>query len=403
MKPYVKTIISIGTCSFLVMMGYTLVSPILPLYALTMGASFSAVSFLVSAFALTRMCLDLPAGLLGSRYHPKDLMMAGIAVVSAGSVVCALAPSYMVLLVGRLLQGAGSAFFTTMSTTTIAMTAPGDERGKHLSINTSLIMAGSVSGPFIGGVTARYFGLSAPFWIYAGLTALGILFIHVAIKRSDIPTEREAVSLDGLKKHFSDRSVVVVNLATFSLFFLRSGVGATLVPLFAYTNLGITEDVLGVTLTAMALCTFATMVPSGTFTDKHGRRPSMMACLILSGLSTLLIPFSWNYPSFAMFMVMYGLTLGLSGPMAAWIADLVPRRKLAPAMGVFRTINDAGMVAGPAVLGTLAGFTGGSSTVTFVPFVLAAVLMCITALLLVRARDPVGERKATAKDGGAKP
>lgn len=393
-------IISLSACVFLVMMGYTIVSPVLPLYALTMGASFSAVSFLVSAFALTRMCLDLPAGLLGSRFHPKDLMMAGVATVSLASVVCALAPNYWVLLVGRLLEGAGSAFYTTMSTTTLAMTAPKEARGKHLSIYTSMILFGSVSGPSIGGVTARYFGLSAPFWVYAGVTAFGILLVHVALSKSDMPRASEKVTVADLREHVKDRSAMLVNLATFSLFFLRAGVGATLVPLFAYKNLGLTEDVLGVTLTATALCTFATIVPSGTFTDRHGRRPSMMACLMLAGLTTLLIPFSWNYPSFVGFMLLYGLTLGLSGPMAAWIADLVPREKLAPAMGLFRTINDAGMVAGPAVLGSTAGITGANSTVTFVPFAVAAGYLALIGLLLAFARDPVGEGRPPSKGIG---
>jgi hypothetical protein len=58
------------------------------------------------------------------------------------------------------------------------------------------------------------------------------------------------------------------------------------------------------------------------------------------------------------------------------------------------------MVAGPAVLGSTAGVTGANSTVTFVPFAIAAGYLAIMGLLLAFARDPVGEGKAPSRGMG---
>jgi MFS family permease len=388
-------VITLSTFVFLVMMGLSLISPILPLYAMAFGASIFMVSMLVAAFAVSRMILDLPAGLLGSKYHPKSIMLLGLALISSSSILCALAPNYWVLFAGRLIEGAGSGLYTTMSTTLLAMSVPPETRGRYMSIFTAMLLLGSITGPGVGGVIAAVWGLRAPFFFYALVTAVGFLLVLLLIERSAVPRAREKISLDDLKAVVRTPSVVAVNLATFALFFTRAGVSSTVVPLFAYKNLHMTEAVLGGILTLTAFSTFATMTPSGTYTDRHGRKPSMMACLVLTGLVIILVPFATGYVSFVMIMIGYGLTLGLSGPMAAWMSDLVPRERLAPAMGLFRTVNDAGFFVGPLVLGSVAGATLAGDQLTYVPFALAGVFLFTITLILVGARDPVGEGKVS--------
>lgn len=391
MKAHLRMVITLSTFVFLVMMGLSLISPILPLYAMEFGASVAMVSMLVAGFALARMLLDLPAGLLGSKYHPKSLMLLGLALISSSSILCALAPNYWVLLAGRLIEGAGSGFYTTMSTTLLVMSVPQESRGKYMSIFTAMLLLGGITGPGAGGLIASQWGLRAPFYFYALVTAIGFALVLLFIERSGTPRASERISLDDLKAVVRTPSVVLVNLATFALFFTRAGVTSTVVPLFAYQNLHMTEVVLGGILTTTAFSTFLTMTPSGTYTDRKGRKPSMMACLVLTGMVTVLIPFSTGYLGFVMVMTAYGLTLGLSGPMAAWMSDLVPRDKLSPAMGFFRTVNDAGFFAGPLVLGSVAGATMNGDQLTFVPFALGGIILFAISIMLARARDPVGE------------
>ena len=397
MKKELRMVITLSAFVFLVMMGLSLISPVLPLYAISFGANVFMVSMLVAAFAVSRMLLDLPAGLLGSRYHPKSLMLFGLALISSSSVLCALAPNYWVLLVGRIIEGAGSGFYTTMSTTLLVMSVPQENRGKYMSIFTAMLLLGGITGPGVGGLVASLWGLRAPFFFYAMVTAIGFVLVLLLIERSETPRAKESISLLDLKAVINIPSVLLVNLATFSLFFTRAGITSTVVPLFAYKNIGMTEVVLGGILTTTAFSTFLTMTPSGSYTDRHGRKPSMMACLALTGVITMLIPLATSYFGFVGLMTAYGLTLGLSGPMAAWISDLVPRDKLAPAMGLFRTVNDAGFVAGPVVLGSVAGATLDGGRLTFWPFLIAGIFLFAITVLLLKARDPVGEGKAAAR------
>ncbi|MGQ9582646.1 MAG: MFS transporter [Thermoplasmatota archaeon] len=395
MKPHLRMVMTLSVFVFLVMMGINLIAPILPLYALDFGASVLMVSALIAAFAVVRMLLDLPAGLLGSRFHPKSLMLFGLALISGSSVLCAFAPNFWVLLVGRIIEGAGSAFYTTMSTTLLAMSVPQESRGRYMSIFTAMLLLGAIAGPGAGGLIASALGLRAPFLFYALVTAIGFALVLLLIEKTNVPRAKERLELGDIREILKDRSVILVNIATFSLFFTRAGVTATLIPLFAYKSLRMTEAVLGGILTLTALATFATMTPSGTYTDRHGRRRSMTACLFLTGLLTAAIPFTTGTISFALVMTGYGLTLGLSGPMAAWIADLVPRERLPAAMGFFRTFNDAGFVAGPLVLGSVAELSG-SGTIGTLPFATAAVYLAAVAAALSRARDPVRDGPSPA-------
>jgi MFS family permease len=86
-----------------------------------------------------------------------------------------------------------------------------------------------------------------------------------------------------------------------------------------------------------------------------------------------------------------GFTLGLSGPIAAWIADVTNPKEIATAMGLFRTAGDLGFVIGPIVLAALAGSDTGM--VGMVPFLLAGLLVSGSAILLLKAKDPIGEMR----------
>jgi len=389
MEAYRKTLYILSTFVFLVMLGMTMISPILPLYAVDMGASIFMVSLLIAAFAIARMCLDLPAGLLGRRYHPKSLMILGLFLVTASSILCGLAPNYWVLLLGRVIEGIGSAFFTTMATTLLAVVVPQKNRGKDMSMFTGLLLLGGIFGPGFGGVIASIWGLRAPFFFYAFLVGIGMVLVTVLIERTAVPHQASKIKLEEIKQVLSEPSILLVNIATLSLFFTRAGITSTLVPLFAYKNLQITEFMLGITLTCTALFMFFTMTPSGTYTDKHGRKTSMMACLILTGLIVMFLPFTWNYPSFVTVMVIYGLMLGISGPITAWLIDLTPKDRIGVAMGVFRTVNDAGFVAGPLILGSVASVTMKGDMISPIPFLVASVYLFVVGALLLKTRDPV--------------
>ncbi len=404
-----KIIYMLASVAFLVMLGIGIIAPVLPLYAKSLDANTAMASFLVSSFGIARVVMDVPSGVIVDRLGERKLIHSGLAVIILSSILCGFAPNYGVLLLGRVLEGIGSAMYTITALTLIAKIAPKKSRGKHMSIYTGMILLGGIFGPAIGGFASAAWGLNAPFFLYAFVVLLGSVVAAYVLRdiKGILATAAKDAGYEEENDHkkrsakeifadfrtiASDKSFIIVTLATFMLFYTRTGINSTMVPMFAVENLGMSEEVLGSILTVAACFTFITMTSSGNITDKYGRKPLMMSCLLLTAFTTALIPFARNTLDFTAIMVCYGFTLGLSGPMAAWATDLIPREKLSSGLAVFRTITDMGFVLGPASLGIVVQQTSGGA-ITETPFLVVTALLLVFGSMQYFARDVIGNER----------
>jgi DHA1 family multidrug resistance protein-like MFS transporter len=98
------TVLNLSLVTFLVLLGLSMVSPILPTYAESFQVSYTLVGFVVSSFAITRMVLDMPAGLLSRRYDKKKIMIFGLLLISVSSVLAGIAQDYITLVIARMIE-----------------------------------------------------------------------------------------------------------------------------------------------------------------------------------------------------------------------------------------------------------------------------------------------------------
>jgi DHA1 family multidrug resistance protein-like MFS transporter len=163
----------------------------------------------------------------------------------------------------------------------------------------------------------------------------------------------------------------------------------TITPLFYNEKLGFSEATIGLLISVAAFTSLTTMVPSGILADRHGRKLPFVLSLVLSGLVMPLFLLPTDLLGVALVYALYGLTLGLQGPMAAWSTDLSEKQALGTAMGLYRTISDIGFLLGPTVLTAVAGI-GMFAQSYDVAFFFAMVWMLVTANIVITADDPVG-------------
>ena len=97
------------TLLFLTFLDNTVVSVALGQIYSNPGASPSELQWVVGAYALTFASLMLASGMIGDELGRKKVMLAGVGVFCAGSVLCALAPNVQVLIAGRAVMGIGAA------------------------------------------------------------------------------------------------------------------------------------------------------------------------------------------------------------------------------------------------------------------------------------------------------
>jgi len=392
MRRQLFLILNLSVVSGFVILGLSVISPVLPDYARSFNIPIGLVGFAVAAFAGARLVMDIPAGVLSDRFGRKRNMIFGLIVVILSSIGGGLAQSYSWLILARVAEGLGSAFYVTSATTWVAQISAGEYRGRYMSLYSGLIFAGTAFGPTLGGWAAVHFGtLRAPFFAYAAFAFAGLMATLPLKEPADTGRATRAnVSMRDVPGVLSNGPFMLVNLSVLSLFFLRSGVRSTLVPLYA-GDLGLNPERIGLILTVAAIVTSALTFPSGWFSDRVGRKRPIMACLFLSAAAVLLVPLQKSFGSLMGSMAFYGFATGLQGSIAAWPADVAPEGKMGTAMGVYREMGDLGLVLGPITVSYIAGSIS-QTTVTFVPFVVPAVLCFVVGILMIWARDPASRK-----------
>ena len=378
------------------LLGLSVIAPILPYYAETFHVNYTLVGLVVAAFGIARMFLDLPAGFLAQRFNKKNLMLLGLILVSTSSIMAGFAQDYWMLLTARVIEGLGSAIYVTTATIFIALVTTPERRGFLMSIYSGFLLLGAIFGPSFGGFIADTYGINAPFFAYAIISASGIIptLILPHVNNSNIERNIKIQNLYHLAGNtLKDPRYIPVLPSIFSLFFIRTGVRSTLVPLFSGNDLGLNEFDIGILLTFAGIATACTMVPIGFISDKIGRRTPLLLSLIISAPVTIWIAFTNDFMQISIVMFVYGAIIGLSGPIAAYVTDIAPKDKLEIYMGVYRTIGDIGFVLGPLLMGFLVDLTnipvmrGGNliELVEWPPFAIAACIMLISGIILLKA------------------
>ena len=381
-------VVNLSVVSAFVFLGVSVVSPILPQYAMTFNVPVALTGWAISSYALARVVTDLPAGMFSDKYGRKKVMVTGLAIVTVSSVVAGLAPTYLVLVLARVLGGLGSALYVTSATSWLAHISHGSDRGKMMSAYSSMIFIGIAAGPAVGGFVSAYYGIQAPFYVYALLTAVGVVAtipLREPISGSNAQTRCPRWS--DLKTVFSNRSFILVNFSVFALFFLNSSVRSTLIPLYASINLGLGTGQIGLLMSVAMITTGVILFPSGWLSDRVGRKIPIITCLFSSAFLVLLAPFQSDMKSLLTFMVAYGLATGLRGSILAWPTDVAPSDKMGIAMGVYRFIGDLGFFLGPITV-TYASDYFNPDLITFQPFLIPFIIAIIAGIILIKVDDP---------------
>jgi MFS family permease len=158
---------------FVLQLDFSIVNIALRTISGELGFSEAGLQWVVTGYALSFGSLLLLGGRLGDVLGRRRLLLAGLWVFGAASVVCGLATSPVMLVAARFVQGAGAAL---MAPTIIAMLtaiyADGPARTRALGLWTAATAAGGVSGIVAGGVLTQYLGWRSIFLVNIPLIAV---------------------------------------------------------------------------------------------------------------------------------------------------------------------------------------------------------------------------------------
>lgn len=191
---------------FLGSLDQTIVGAALP----AMGRDFGDlqnVPWVATAYLLTGTAVTPVVGKLSDIYGRRATMLAAIAVFLIGSLLCALAPSLVVLILGRAVQGCGGGSLIVVAMTILGDIAAPKDRARYYTYFVVVFASAGALGPALGGFFAQYLDWTVIFWINLPLGLLSFLISSAQLRR--LPRHERRHRLD-----FLGACLVIVATAT---------------------------------------------------------------------------------------------------------------------------------------------------------------------------------------------
>ena len=348
--------------SFLMAFTQGLLIPTLPLYATTFGVSFSLVSLAVAAKGIGTLVTDLPSGVMLERFGSRKVMLLGVGVACLSLLLMGLIENYYVLVLLRLVSGAGTAMWMLSRMAFISEVIPLDVRGRALSAFGGVSRIGVFASPAIGGFVGAKLGLQTPFLLAAALAGVALVITLIYV-----PESRKQAQAAHRRPHWRTMAQIVrtyrrdlfaAGSAQILAQMIRAG-RELIVPLYGATVLGLDVAAVGVILTVSAAIDMSLFGIAGLLQDRMGRKWASVPSMIILGTGMAMVPLTVGYASLLAAAAIMGLGNGLgSGTMMTLGSDLAPRDAMGEFLGLWRLIGDGGNTGGPLVVGAVADLTG---------------------------------------------
>ena len=381
-------ITALCSVGFLARFSYALArNPVLPLFALYLGAGPEAIGLAVGISTVTGIFFKLPAGALSDVIGRRRTMLAGLCFFAVIPFAYFFIDSYAMLVVVRFLHGFATAIYGPVAMAVVADVA-GERKGEMLSWFSSVAIIGTLAGAPIGGLIVSLMGgadgaTDATFHtVYAivavtGLASL-VLGFKVLLKEETLSgvgfASRMEQFMSGIREVGSERRVVATS-AMEGVQNMTMGALEAFLPIYAVTVAGLSAFEAGLLWAVQVVVTMLAKPVMGKVSDRYGRRSLIVAGLLSCALPFTLIPHLIGFWALVPACLLFGFGEALvTSSSAAMVADLCKARHYGTAMGVFGTIFDVGHASGPILGGLLIGALGYGWAFALMACVLIAVI-----------------------------
>ncbi|WP_246099783.1 MFS transporter [Tessaracoccus rhinocerotis] len=342
----------LSAAGFLVAIGFGVVIPVLTPFARTFEANAFQLGLVVSMFAAMRAVMSPFAARIGRGIGERNAITIGMLIVAASTVATALAPSLAAMIVLRSLGGIGSAMFTISAINMLLASAPEDLRGRASGLYQGGFLLGSMGGPALGGLLGAI-SYRAPFYFYAVMLVVTAVFVAFMLPARAPVLHAHSREPRRFSEVLRDVRYQAACVAALGQGWQSFGVRNALIPILVTEMLLLDTAWTGVAFAVAAAAQTAMLGAAGTWTDRLGRKPILIAAGVICGLSTIAMPFAPNIWLLILVLCVYGVGAAFQGtaPTAA-VADATDGRGGVP-VAVFSMITDIGAIAGPLIAGAI--------------------------------------------------
>jgi MFS family permease len=366
------------------LIGFGLVIPLLPFYAVRYGATAPEVTWLMATYSLMQLFAAPFWGRLSDRVGRRPVLMASMTASALAYLWLGAANDLWMLFGARALAGACAGNIAAAQAYIADITKP-EQRAHGMGMIGAAFGLGFILGPALGGFLAgnnpATADLQTPAWVAAGLSAAalcGVLFVL----RESLPRERRGLAPPlgrlGLIRGALRRPVLSRLIVIFFLVILAFAAMESIFALWALRQLDWGPEKVGYVFAYLGL--LSAIMQGGLtrhLTRRYGEERLLLCGLVLLAIGLVVVPFSLDLPLLGGAFALLAIGLGLTQPA---LNSLISRRagteEQGQVLGVTQSVGSFSRVIGPPLAGYLFAYVGHSS-----PFLWGAALV-LGALLI---------------------
>ncbi|GAA3845104.1 MFS transporter [Saccharothrix violaceirubra] len=178
-SPWGPALAAIVGAEFLLQLDGTVVNVALPALRADLGVDVAAATWVLNAFFLAFGGLLLPAGRLGDVLGHRRVFLLGIGLLTVASLAAGLAPTFEVLIVGRVAQGAGAAIAGPTGLALLAILFTGERQARAFGLYSTVTALGAASGMILGGLLTAVGDWR---WSLLVNVPVGVLILAIAVR-----------------------------------------------------------------------------------------------------------------------------------------------------------------------------------------------------------------------------
>ena len=379
--------------TFLDLLGFGLIIPILPLFTKELGATDAQIGLIAAVYALMNFSFSPLWGRLSDRYGRRPIILVSVLITALAYVVFAQAHNLWILLASRILSGIGSANIGAAQAYVGDVTEP-KERAKTMGLIGAAFGLGFIAGPPIGGYIKELYGIGVLGYTTAGLSmvnfALAYFFLPESLKKElrtkVVKVENIFNSLWEQLKKPQIGKIFVINILMIIAFSMMQ-VSAALI---WKEESGLDGIGIGKLFMFIGLCSAIVQgVLVGPISKRFGERQMLAIGLtiLVVGLAAMphvqadrLVPYQY------IDIALIALAIGFINPALMSLVTLYASPKeLGYVTGLFQSFGSLGRAIGPTVGGAMYGWSH------HLPYEIGPVLVIVALFLsrtLTKAKPP---------------
>lgn len=194
LPPHGRTVIAVLlVAAFVAILNETIISVAIPVLMHDLGIDASTGQWLSTAFMLTLAVVIPVTGFLIQRMPTRAVFLLAMSLFSAGTLLAAVAPGFVVLLVARIVQGSGTALMFPLLMTSVMALVPEEGRGRMMGNISLVISVAPALGPVVGGVVLNFLSWR---WMFLVVLPIAIVSLLIGVKYMTNIGETKRVPVD---------------------------------------------------------------------------------------------------------------------------------------------------------------------------------------------------------------